>query len=214
MVVPPVAMVWPCQLSVDAYAGLGRQVEAPRPDCPSCSAPMGWWSGYWRHLREGGSCRRLFIPRVRCRPCGASHAFLPAFLLLGRLDAVETVGAVIVEVAAGAGVRPAARCVDVPYTTARGWWRRFRQRARRLAVALAAVAVELGGVTVRPEARLEGWALAAMTAAWQAAAGLPGWAGLGPWRFLGSVSGGRLISTNTNPLSIVIGKRRFMPPSP
>lgn len=214
MVVPPVAIVWPCQLSVDAYVRSGRRIEAPRPDCPSCSTPMGWWSGYWRHVRAGDSGRRLFIPRVRCEPCRTSHALLPAFLLLGRLDTVETMGALIVEVAAGSGVRPAARRVDVPYTTARGWWRRFRQRAERVAVAFAAAAVDLGGVTVRPVARLEGWALAAMTAAWQAAAALPGWASLGPWRFVGSVSGGRLISTNTNPLSIVIGKRRFMPPAP
>ena len=200
MVVPPVAIVWPCQLSVDAYVRSGRQVGAPRPDCPSCSAPMGWWSGYWRHVREGDSGRRLFIPRVRCEACRASHALLPAFLLLGRLDTVETVGAVIVEVAAGSGVRPAARRADVPYTTARGWWRRFRQRAERLAVALAAVAVELGGRAVRPVAGLEGWALAAMTAAWQAVAAMPGWLALGPWRFVSSVCGGRLISTNTNSL--------------
>ena len=214
MVVPPVAIVWPCQLSVDAYALSGRRVGAPRPDCPSCQAPMGWWSGYWRHVRADETCQKVFIPRVRCRGCGSSHALLPAFLLLGRLDTVETIGAVIVEVAAGGGVRPAARRVDVPYTTARGWWRRFRQRAERLAVAIAAAAVDLGGVTVGPVAHLEGWALAAMTAAWQAAAALPGWAALGPWRFVGSVSGGRLISTNTNPLSIVIGRRRFMPPAP
>ena len=214
MVSPPVAIVWPCQLSVDAYVRSGRQVGAPRPDCPSCSAPMGWWSGYWRHVREGDAGRRLFIPRVRCGPCQVSHALLPGVLLLGRLDTVETVGAVIIEVAAGGGVRPAARRVDIPYTTARGWWRRFRQRAERLAVAFAALAVELGGPTLRPVPHLEGWALAAMAAAWQAAAALAGWTALGPWRFVASVSGGRLIDTNTNPLSIVVGRRRFMPPAP
>ncbi len=214
MVVPPVAIVWPCQLSVDAYVQAGRRVGAPRPDCPSCSTPMGWWSGYWRHVRGGDSGRRLFIPRVRCRPCEASHALLPAFLLAGRLDVVETIGAVIVEVAAGTGVRPAARRVDVPYTTARGWWRRFRERAERLAAAFAALAVELGGMAVGPSRHLEGWTLAAMAAAWQAGAGLPGWAVLGWWRFLSAVSGGRLITTNTNPLSMIVGRRRFMPPVP
>lgn len=214
MVSLPVAIVWPCQLSVDAYVRSGRQIELPRPECPSCSTPMGWWSGYWRHVRAGGRCWRLFVPRVRCRACRVSHAFLPAFLLAGRLDAVESVGSVIVEVADGSGVRPAARRVDVPYTTARGWWRRFRQRCDRLGAAFAALAVELGGTTVRPDRRMEGWALAAMAAAWQAGAGLPGWAALGPWRFLSAVSGGALLGTNTNPLWLVVGRRRFMPPTP
>jgi hypothetical protein len=117
-------------------------------------------------------------------------------LLVGRLDVVETVGVVIEEVAGGSGVRPAARRVDVPYTTARGWWRRFGEGAERLGLAFAALAVELGGVAVRPVRRLEGWTLAAMAAAWQAGAGLPGWGVLGSWRFFSAVTGGRLIATN------------------
>lgn len=156
----------------------------------------------------------MFIPRVRCGACRVSHAFLPAFLLTGRLDVVEAVGAVIKEVAGGSGVRPAGRRVDVPYTTARGWWRRFRERAERLGLAFAALAVELGGMAVRPVRHLEGWTLAAMAAAWQAGAGLPGWAVLGSWRFFSAVTGGRLIATNTNPLSMIVGRRRFMPPVP
>ncbi len=207
-------MVWPCRLSVDEYVGAGRHVEVPRPDCVSCALPMGWWSGYWRHLRAGGLCHRAFIPRVRCSLCRVSHALLPAFLLSGRLDVVETIGSVIEEVASGRGVRPAARRVDVPYTTARDWWRRFRARAERLAVAFAALAVELGGAAVRPSRRLEGWALAAMAAAWEAAAGLPGWAALGWWRFCSASAGAMLIAANTNPLSMVVGRRRFIPPVP
>jgi hypothetical protein len=70
--------------------------------------------------------RKIFIPRVRCRACGVSHALLPAFALSRRLDAAEPVGAVIGQVAGGAcGVRPAAAAAGVPYTTARGWVRRF-----------------------------------------------------------------------------------------
>lgn len=214
-VLPPVAIVWPCPLSVDAYVDAGRGIEVPRPQCPSCDTPTGWWSGYWRHARHGGLCHRLFIPRVRCGRCQVSHALLPAFLLVGRLDVVETIGSVIEEVASGAvGVRPAARRVDVPHTTAREWWRRFRGRAERLAVAFAALAVDLGGAAVTPLRHLEGWALAAMAAAWDAAAGLPGWAALGWWRFVSAACGAMLIATNTNPLSMIVGKRRFIPPVP
>jgi hypothetical protein len=144
-----------------------------------------------------------------------SHALLPAFALVGRLDVVESVGEVIEEVASGrSGVRPPAERLGVPYTTARGWWRRFWQRAERLAVAFAALAVELGGEVVTPGGDLKAWVLSAMAAAWAAAVGLPGWAALGAWRFVSVVSGGRLVAANTDPLSIVVGKRRFMPPVP
>jgi hypothetical protein len=160
------------------------------------------WSGYWRHVRAeglaGGRCRKIFVPRVRCAPCRVSHALLPAFVLAWRLDTAETIGAVIAEVAGGAcGVRPAAARLGVPYTTARGWVRRFRARAWELGVGFAALAVELGGEAIRPAAEAGRFALAALGAAFAAAAGLPGWLRLGAWRFASSVSGGRLIAANT-----------------
>src|SRR4249920_2962333 len=129
--VSPVAMVWPCPLPADAYVAAGREVEFPRPACPSCAGPLVLWSGYWRHVRAAGRCRKIFVPRLRCGPCRVSHALLPAFVLAWRLDVAETVGAVIGQVAGGGcGVRPAAARRAVPYTTARGWVRRFGCRAR------------------------------------------------------------------------------------
>src|SRR6266702_3446860 len=147
------AIVWPCPLAVDAYAAAGRDVGFPRPACPSCAGPLVFWSGYWRYAREAGRCRKIFVPRLRCARCGVSHALLPAFTLAWRLDVAETVGRVLAEVAGGGcGVRPAAERAGVPYTTARGWVRRFRARARELGVAFAALAVELGGAAVTPPA--------------------------------------------------------------
>jgi hypothetical protein len=214
-VLPPVSIVWPCLLSVDAYVLAGREIEFPRPDCPSCLTPMGLWSGYRRHVREGGRCQPVFIPRVRCRSCQVTHAMLPAFLLVGRLDVAETVGAVVGEVAAGwVGVRPMAEQVAVPYTTARGWCRRFAARASRVAMAFAALAVELGGRALAPARDRRAWALAAMAEAWRVAAGLPGWLALGVWRFVSAVCGGRLIAANTDSPWLIIGRRRFMPPVP
>jgi hypothetical protein len=102
----------------------------------------------------------------------------------------------------------------MPYTTARGWVRRFRRRARELGVGFAALAVELGADALRPVADAGRFALAAVGAAFGAAAGLPGWLGLGVWRFACSVSGGRLIAANTTSPYLVVGKRRFMPPVP
>jgi Domain of unknown function (DUF6431) len=210
-----VAIVWPCPLPVGAYAMAGRDVVFPRPDCPSCAGPMTFWSGYQRHVRQAGRCRKIFIPRLRCGRCRVSHALLPAFVLAWRLDAVETVGAVLAGVTAGArGVRPAAAQLGVPYTTARGWVRRFGARAPELGVAFAALAVELGGEPVRPAADAGRFALEAVTAAFGAAAGLPGWLAAGSWRFASAVSGGRLIAANTISPYLIVGRRRFMPPVP
>ena len=121
------AIVWPCPLSVDAYARAGRQVVVPRPDCQTCGTAMTFWSGYWRHVRAaGGRCRRIFVPRARCVGCAATHALLPGFVLAHRVDEVDTVGAVLEQVSGGAGgVRPEAERAGVPHTTARGWVRRL-----------------------------------------------------------------------------------------
>jgi Domain of unknown function (DUF6431) len=207
------SMVWPCPLTVDAYASMGRAVKVPRPECPSCQVPVVFWSGYWRHVRRQERERKIFIPRVRCRACGVSHALLPAFVLARRLDAAEPVGAVIGQVAGGAcGVRRAAAAAGVPHTTARGWVRRFAARAGELAVSFSALAVELGGEVVRPGLDRLRSAVAAIGAAFTAAAGLPGWAVLGRWRFACAVTGGSLIAANASSPFLIIGGRRFMPP--
>ena len=155
------------------------------------------------------------MPRLRCARCGVSHALLPAFTLAWRLDTAGTVGMVVAEVAGGGcGVRPAAERAGVPYTTARGWVRRFRARAAELGVAFAALAVELGGEAVTPSSAAGRFALAAIGAAFAAAAGLPGWRRLGGWRFASSVTGGRLIAAHAVSPWYVVGRRRFMPPIP
>jgi hypothetical protein len=213
--VSPVAIVWPCPLAVDAYAQAGRDLGFPRPDCPACAGPMTFWSGYRRYVREAGRCQRIFVPRVRCGPCRASHVLLPAFALAWRPDTAGVIGGVIAEVAGGVcGVRPAAERAGVPYTTARGWVRRFASRGLVLGAAFAALAVELGGPAIVPPAGAGGFAVAAIGAAFAAASGLPGWLAVGPWRFASSVSGGKLIAANATSPWYVVGKRRFMPPVP
>jgi hypothetical protein len=157
----------------------------------------------------------MFVPRLRCGPCRVSHALLPAFVLAWRLDVAETVGTVLAEVAGGGcGVRPAAARAGVPDTTVRGWVRRFRARAAELGVVFAALAVDLGGEAIRPPAEAGRFALAAVTAAFDAAAALPGWLAVGLWRFASAVSGGRLIAANTVSPFLIVGRRRFMPPIP
>jgi hypothetical protein len=208
-----VAIVWPCHLSVEKYAQLGRDVEVARPQCPSCAGAMKWWSGYWRKIRHGGAEHPIFIRRASCALCQVTHALLPAFAFVKRLYDADTIGAVIAEVVAGeSGVRPAAAKRAIVHETARDWVRRFRWRAAELATSFAALAVELGGETLTPSVEADTYALAALGAAFAAAGELAGWAELGRWRFAAAVSGGRLLSSNTNSPYLVVGRRRFMPP--
>ena len=111
------AIVWPCPLSVDAYAAAGRDVEFPRPDCPECafgddvlvgiSAPCPRRpAGASRSSCRGPAVSVVARPTCCCR----------AFVLAGRLDVAETVGSVLCRGgrrpgrrAAGGG--SAARCL-------------------------------------------------------------------------------------------------------
>ena len=90
-------------------------------------------------------------------------------------------------------MRPAAEAIGVPHTTARGWVRRFYINAQRLAVAFAALCVDLGADAPRPASAPMTFALGAITAAWRAAGALPGWMSVDPWRFCSSVCGGWLL---------------------
>jgi hypothetical protein len=123
------AIVWACALSVEEYAAVGREVAVPRPACPACSTAMTFWSGYERSVRHAGPALKLWLRRARCGRCQASHALVPSFCLVGRLDVVEVIGAAVAAVVSdGHGVRPVAAGLDVPYTTARDWVRRFGRR--------------------------------------------------------------------------------------
>ena len=83
------AMIWPCELSVEAYAEAGKQVVVPRQRCPRCAAWMIFSSGYFRSVRAG-RVFRIWVRRARCQRCDKkpSHALLPSFCLVRRLDAV------------------------------------------------------------------------------------------------------------------------------
>jgi hypothetical protein len=124
------AIVLPCSMPVQAYAAAGKEIEVPRPDCPSCSVPMAFWHWYPRHVRVGGEFLEIWIRRVRCSRCEVSHGLLPSFLLLGRYDPVGVVGTVIEAVASRRSrLGPTAEQARVPSTTARDWLRRFSARA-------------------------------------------------------------------------------------
>lgn len=209
------AMVWPCPVSVDAYVAAGRGVVAPRVVCPGCSVPMAFWSGYHRSVRVDGLFHRLWICRARCSGCAVSHALLPSFLLIGRQDTVGVIGEALADVSAGLSIERVAVRVDVPFTTVRGWVRRFAGRAAMWLSGFAALAVEFGGVTpARWPSTPTAGAVAAMGWAHRAAAVRQPVLTPSLWGFVSVVCGGALITTNTDPPWRVFGNRRFIPPSP
>jgi uncharacterized protein DUF6431/helix-turn-helix protein len=209
-----VAIVWLCPVSVDVAEG--RSVVVPRPSCPSCLTPMRFWSGYRRWVRVGDRFLRVWVRRARCSGCGRSHGLIPSFLLRHRQDAVVMIGDAVAEIAGGATIGATARRCGVPFTTVRGWWRRFRLWAPVWWSGFAALTIEFGGTvparwpTGPPAAAVAaiGWADAAATARHPAGV-------LPVWGFVSVIVGGLLIGPgNTTPPWRVFGNRRFMPPTP
>lgn len=187
-------IVWPCRLDVSTYAALGRDVNPPRPPCPRCGGPTGPWSGYLRHLRDAG-LHRIFVPRVRCRRCGATAALLPWFVTPYRWDTVDVIGQALERSAAGEGVRRIAATLARPETTVREWCRRFGRVATDLAATLLAAAVRIGWtgfeLPVAPGPRAAA-AVAALAAVWSRRHGP-----VGPWRLATLVTGGAWLAPNT-----------------
>jgi hypothetical protein len=196
-----VAIVWPCRLSVEEYTAAGRKVEVPRPRCPVCRGPVIFWSGYPRFVRRAGPSRRIWVRRVKCLRCGISHALLPVFLLVRRLDPVPVIGNAVAQMVGGLGARTAAERAGVPHTTARDWRRRHRARAPSWLSRAEALIAELGGELPRWPADVERAALDATVTAWRRAGmRVAGAEVLGLWQFVSAVSGGRWLSTTTTPL--------------
>ena len=177
---------------------------------------MLFWSGYERSVRCGGPCLKLWVRRARCALCRVSHALLPSFCLVGRLDVVEVIGEVIaaVIIGEGVGVRPVAARPNVPHTTARDWVRRFVRRAGLLAAGFSAVMVEVSGLAPVLPIEPAGRALDAIASAFAAVRSRAGPRLPGLWPFAALVTGGRLLAANSDPLWFIIGRRRFIGPVP
>ena len=190
------AIIWPCQLSVEAYAAAGKDVAVPRQRCPACRSMMSISSGYGRRVRAG-AVFGIWVKRGRCRSCrGSSHGLLPSFCLLRRLDAVEVIGPAVTAVAAGAGTRRVAEGIAelFAYTTVRGWWRRHRERTGMVLDGLVAVAAEGRGSLPCQGAVVDGDGVGALeTLGESVSAGL----GIGVWPAVSLLSAGAWLSTTT-----------------
>jgi hypothetical protein len=191
------AIVLPCSMTPSEFAAAGREVEMPRPHCPNCSARMSFWGFYSRPLRIGDEIR-LLVHRARCSSCRRTHALIPDFVVPGRLDGIEVIGPGIEQMANEATTLAVAQRAGVPYTTARGWRRRFVSRAELLASGFLAATVALGDLVPRLPAGVVEIALCAIKAVGSASRRRLGAVGDNE-RIANLVVGGHLLSTNTNP---------------
>ena len=113
------------------------------------SSSLVGWGGYWRWLRAPLVVERIWIRRGRCSTCRRSHALLPDLVLARRLDVVDVIGrGVATKLTSKLGLRPIAEQLDVPHTTLRAWWQRFRVRSSQMLAHCTALAVALAGTAV------------------------------------------------------------------
>jgi Domain of unknown function (DUF6431) len=210
-----VAILWPYSGSASSYVAAGQRVAVPRQYCPSCGRPLIGWGGYWRWLRAPPLIARIWIRRGRCRGCRRSHALLPDLLLVRRLDGVAVIGQGLQsKVLVGLGLRRVADQLDVPHTTLRSWWRRFRARSLTLLANYTRFAVELDGTSVSVDAgSADRAALEVLGVAWQRARTRFGAIIGGKWSFWSWISGGQALATHTtSPWAAATG-RVWMQPS-
>jgi hypothetical protein len=121
------AIIWPCPLTPSRYAASGQLIQLPPQRCPRCQQQLIRWGGYWRWIRaECSDEQRIWIRRGRCARCRCSHALLPSFLFVHRLDVAPVIGAGLEQIAHGMGARRVAHDLALPHTTVRDHWRRFR----------------------------------------------------------------------------------------
>lgn len=103
--------------------------------CPVCAGRLAPWSfARRRRVRDEGGVIEFRPRRGRCRSCGKTQVLLADVVLGRRVDTVAVIGRAVGTAVAGAGHRRAAEVVGRPASTVRGWLRRFRKVAARVAV--------------------------------------------------------------------------------
>ena len=180
------------------YAAAGKKIEVPELECPTCRVTLRLWSWYERAVREAAR-RVIWIRRGRCPKCKATHALLPDFVHVRRLDTVETLGAEIELTAARVGTWKASERLSLPFSTVRDRRVRGRQRVPWMQQRLAALALTLGVAVAELPPR---WAAALVTllrAVWQRSRERLPAETAGLWRFWNEICSGRALGRNTSP---------------
>ena len=168
--------------------------------CPRCEGVLSRWGFARRRSLRGVAGAVAIRPRRgRCRSCRSTHVLLPDVALARRVDAVAVIGRALVAAAAGAGHRTIAEELGRPAPTVRGWLRRFRAAAARVAAHFLAWAHRLDPNLAVPEPAGNPVAEAVEAIGVAARAGA---LRLGPrpgWSWASALSAGRLLSNTNSP---------------
>jgi hypothetical protein len=179
----------------------GREIVVPAQPCPACGATLTGWGGYWRWVRTPDLAeQRIWVRRGRCASCRQTHALLPSFLFVRRLDVGTVIGAGLEQAAGGSGARPIAQRLGLPHSTVRDWWRRLRARAPTLLAGVLALATSLDPASVDLYRDGAAAVLEALAAAWQRAQRRLASRPLDPWAFWNLMSGGQALASHSSPL--------------
>lgn len=168
--------------------------------CPDCGGRLARWSfARRRWLRGEGGPVELRPRRGCCVCCGKTQVFLPELALGRRVDAVAVIGRALTAAAAGVGHRTVAARVGRPVSTVRGWLRRFRMLAARVAAHFTVWAHRLDPnlAVVAPAGSALADAVEAVGVAARAAS-----LRLGPrsgWSWASVLTGGGLLSNTSSP---------------
>ena len=168
--------------------------------CPVCGGVLARWSfARRRFVRTESGPREVRPRRARCRRCTKTQVLLPDVLLCRRVDAVAVIGRALTAAAGGAGCRRVAVLVCRPFSTVRGWLRRFRAMAAQLAVHFRVWAHRLDANLgpIAPSGSALADALEAVGTAGRAAS-----LRLGPrppWSWASALSGGTLLCNTSSP---------------
>jgi len=163
--------------------------------CPSCSGALRAW-GYarWRSSRgEHGDVRHR-PRRAICSACGSTHVLLSATWLLRRADGVAVIGAALLAKATGAGHRRIAAVLGRPFSTVRGWLRRFTIRAEGIRVVFTGLLHGLDPEAAPLLPRGSGFADAVEALGRAGAAAVVRLSPGSPWEFASRASGGLLLA--------------------
>jgi hypothetical protein len=193
---PPLSKIWRCELSVEEYAELGKQVEVPEQDCPGCEGRLTFWGWYERGVRrleESAQQLRLWIRRSYCSACERTHALLPDFLHEWRRDRVEAIGQVLTKVVEEGRERVyAAVDLGLPLNTVRNLCQRHRDRAQLLFVEFSRLVVGREAVPAHLPWEAEKAALTVAREGWEQACQRRGELAVGGrWQWWSQVCDGR-----------------------
>ena len=98
------------------------------PDCGESLRPHG--HGRTRFVNSLNNNRIEISPRrARCNSCKVTHVLLPENLLIRRVNTVEVIGSALLNKSQGHSIRSISEVLSVPFTTVRGWIRRFNSKA-------------------------------------------------------------------------------------